>query len=353
MRRIPVVQMAIVTTVILLSGCAPGPGPGVTGPETAPTDPAIDECFTLVNAGRYQEAAGICEQASAANPGSFIAQAAYAEVLRETGNTAGALAHYRKALEIDPSALETRMDLAGLLHEQGDTEPALLEYQEVLKRQPGYLPATIGMANVYRAVRNWSAAAGHFRTATELQPDDQHLRIELVQALADAGRYADAGQAVAGATAAFPDSAGMQSAFGSIFQQKNRFGDAIACYNRAIRLDPNDNAARYNITVCYYADGQLSEARKTLAGYLSREPRSSNGHLLAGQLAMQQNDMAQAEASLRKAIQYDSRNGAAYVMLGNLLHQTGDRDGAKEAYRQALRINPDDPVAKRNLKRLY
>jgi len=45
-------------------------------------------------------------------------------------------------------------------------------------------------------------------------------------------------------------------------------------------------------------------------------------------------------------------NGAAYVLLGNVLKKLGNKRAAIEAYREALRINPHDKVAKKNLKRL-
>ena len=353
LKRNAAFHLFVFASVILWSGCVTGPGTEQPGPGVSQTDPAIDRCFTLVDTGNYQEALGICEEASASNPGSFIALAAYAEALRETGNPELAEVYYRKALAIDPTALHTRMELGGLLQERGDGDAALTEYQAALDRQPDYLPAIIETARIHQALRHWESAADSYRKAIAIQPSDQQLRMELVQVLVSAGRFPDVGKVIADASTDFPESAGMQLTFGTILQEQKRYRDAIACFLTAVKLDPGNSMARYNLALSYFSNGQIPEARKALARFLSGKPDSSGGHFLAGQLAMQDNDHDQAEASFKKAIQYDSRNGAAYVMLGNLMQQRGDRDGAKEAYRQALRINPNDPVAKRNLKRLY
>ncbi|MBN1878532.1 tetratricopeptide repeat protein [bacterium] len=336
-----------------MTGCVPDSRKIAQESRQADTDPMIDECFMLVESGKYSEAVDTCGQAVMNNPDSFIALAAYARALAETGQPEQAVLYYRQALDIESSVLITRMELGILLKQQGLYDEALKEFEILLDSQSDYYQAILEMARIYKIKGNWQLAAEKFRRASELQPGDEFIRIDLIRMLVKTEKKSEYQDAILKASNDFPESAVLHFSVGMILQEQNHFVDAINYYQRGISIDPGNSVARLNIAFCYYNEGQIGNARKNLALYLVKEPRSSSGHMLAGQIALSQDNLSDAEASFRTAIDCDTRNAAAFVLLGNVLQKQGERNGAKDAYRQALRINPNDPVAKRNLKRLY
>ena len=99
---------------------------------------------------------------------------------------------------------------------------------------------------------------------------------------------------------------------------KGKYDDAIAHYDKAIALDPNDAAAYTNRGSAYYRKGAF--------------------------------DRAIADHS--KAIAIDPNHANAYYNRGVAYEQKGDKDQAIADFRKVLEINPSDQDAKVTLELL-
>src|SRR5262249_53143243 len=93
---------------------------------------------------------------------------------------------------------------------------------------------------------------------------------------------------------------------------------AIACYRKAIALDPKDARAHYNLGNALADKGRLDEA---IAAY-------------------------------KKAIELDPKLAWPHFYLGNALRRKGDLDGAIACFRKALQLQPDLTAAKKALDAL-
>lgn len=342
----------IVFIIIVLWGCAttpPAPFEDFSGKRN--TD--VDECYSLVQAGKYFEALLVCEGAVANSPENFIAHASYAKALAETDRIEEALFHYAEALEIDPSVLNARMEYAAILKDTHNYADALTQLDTVLDNQSDHVPAIQEKAAIYKLQKNWQQAVEMLDQAILYRSDDQALRVDLVQALAKIGRQSEIVGAIMKASSDFPDSVSLAFAFASQLQELRMYKHAVTQYNRLLTLDGNNHSARYNLALCHYQDKNLREAEKAVMHLLQGRSASSSAYVLAGQIALDRGNTPGAETHFRKAIEVDASNGSAWVLLGNVLRKNGDRPGAAEAYRQALRIDPSNETAKRNLKRVY
>ena len=87
-----------------------------------------------------------------------------------------------------------------------------------------------------------------------------------------------------------------------------RLDEAIACYERALRLDPGYAPAHNNLGLVLRDKGMLDEA----------------------------------QASFEQATEVDPKFVGAYMNLGNLLRRKGEAANAIECYREAARISPGD-----------
>ena len=95
--------------------------------------------------------------------------------------------------------------------------------------------------------------------------------------------------------------------------------EAIACYKKALELEPAHAAAHINLGTLYY----------------------------------NRRDYASAEKHYRAAIEADARYALAYFDLGNVLDETGRLADAVNAYRQAISLAPTYADAHYNLALAY
>ncbi len=94
------------------------------------------------------------------------------------------------------------------------------------------------------------------------------------------------------------------------------------------------------------------EARTLLRRAIELDPRYSDEHAalgvtyvtaaVRGWTADPDEALSRAEATARKAIEYDDRNAGAYALLGGVMLMRQQYDSAKSALRRALELNPSD-----------
>jgi Ca-activated chloride channel family protein len=99
---------------------------------------------------------------------------------------------------------------------------------------------------------------------------------------------------------------------------EGKFADALQKYARALELDADNPILRFNSGDALYRQQQLDKAREQFAK------------------AGSANDLG--------------LSARAHYNMGNTYLQEGNADAAIEEYKNALRCDPSDPLAKRNLE---
>lgn len=114
-----------------------------------------------------------------------------------------------------------------------------------------------------------------------------------------------------------------------------------------------------------YEDGKFREAAKKYSEALSENPASGVGLYNLGMAQIRQGNVADTTSHTEKILQEGIENlkkaaslgiknpdvaGRASYNLGNLSFNKQDYQGAIECYKEALRINPSDNNARRNLR---
>jgi len=115
----------------------------------------------------------------------------------------------------------------------------------------------------------------------------------------------------------FQTTAALCKAANRLFEE-GKFGQALERYAKALDMDPDNPVLQFNAGDALYRDGKYEEARERFGKVGAARDR---------RLA-----------------------GASHFNSGNSHLQEGKLDKAIEEYKKALRINPSDPAAKRNLE---
>ncbi|RMH42536.1 MAG: tetratricopeptide repeat protein [Deltaproteobacteria bacterium] len=163
----------------------------------------------------------------------------------EQGDPIGAEEHFRAALAIDPGYREARHNLARALLLRGDYAGARAQLMKLTSADDQYADGWAELALVELALGHRAAADRAIRTALALDPAHAtalRARADLARAGGDyAAALADYGAAIA-ARGEFADALVGR---GVTYLLVGRRADALRDLERAVRLAPNDAAARF------------------------------------------------------------------------------------------------------------
>jgi tetratricopeptide (TPR) repeat protein len=148
---------------------------------------------------------------------------------------------------------EWRYELGVMMDNGGRTGDAVALFQEALANDLGLYVAHTRLARIYDDQHRPNQALDERRRAVDANPDDPSLLFDLGEALARAGRLADAQGVLRQARLANPRNARAVYVLGFVAQQLESKEEARECYARFLEIAPSRFGA------------QLAEARKQLA----------------------------------------------------------------------------------------
>jgi tetratricopeptide (TPR) repeat protein len=141
----------------------------------------------LVRSGTPERAEAALRSALAADPPPAERarlEAARGFVATQRGDTATALAAYRRAVDASPAYADGWFNLAVLLATTGRHDEAAAAFAEVVSRQPTNARAHLGRARSQMALARWPQAAATLEDGLRRLPSDAHLAPALAELLA-------------------------------------------------------------------------------------------------------------------------------------------------------------------------
>ena len=233
---------------------------------------------------------------------SAFAQAHFgrALLLDDAGDFEGALRSARRALAHAPDNPEYRYHIASYLVKLGRWEEALAPLEAVVQEWPWHQGAHYNMGQVLMRLGRTDEAEAVQQYAEELRA----LQADITNQTTASRTYAEDPYAHAG--------------LGALLRQARRYDEAMKAYSVALYLDPENADFRNNVAVLHLLRGDTLSAIRSFEG------------------------MAQADAT----------NVHALINLGSLYAMSGDLENAKRVWKAALRIEPDNDMARQSLARL-
>jgi tetratricopeptide (TPR) repeat protein len=226
---------------------------------------------------------------------------------------------YDKAVELTREALKASPNdpqiwtLQGIaLSRKGDTAGALAAYRRALALSPDYIPALEGAAQLqYQAgSRDAVPLLTHL---LELRPDDptSHAMLAVLQY-----RHGDCESAVrhfAGAGTLLDSELDAQHAYGTCLVRLKRLDEAIRVFQRTVTLHPDDARERRVLASIQLMASMPREAVETLGPILEGRAVDAETLELASSAYEEAGDTPRAVSTLRQAILLDPRNPNLYV----------------------------------------
>lgn len=232
-----------------------------------------------------------------------------------------------------------------LLQAQGRTEELRTALADAQAALPDSAPLQCYVGWLLREQGEPQAALTVLGRALRLQPDFTLAHVRLGVVLRDLGRLAEAEQATRRALQLDPASAGSWMNLAVILKDGCRLREAVAAIDRALELDPSLPGAALNQAAILRDLSQPQAALQVLATLRANQGESAALLALEGALLQAQGRFAQAEASLRKALELDPGCAQAYLSLAQQCKASAN-DPLDRGLRQTL-AQPRLPAAAR------
>ncbi|MDP2997163.1 MAG: tetratricopeptide repeat protein [Bryobacterales bacterium] len=166
-------------------------------------------------------------------PGSARLHQIQAHELARQGDTAGAIAHYREALKLEPQLPGAHFELAEMLVVARDEDGALKEYQAALSANPYDANSVCKLGEFAFRASDFKTAAEYYSRALRLQPTDVDASLGLARTL-------------------------------SAMNQPEK---ALPILERAAKTEPFDQVVRYRLAMAYRGLGRMEDSRRELAEF--------------------------------------------------------------------------------------
>jgi tetratricopeptide (TPR) repeat protein len=310
--------------------------------------------------------------------------------LDDKGDVDGAIAAYRKALEIAPKAAEVHAELAGLYATQGKAAESIGEARAALAIDPWSREANriYGFVQAAMAERTLDSAGqqtlmvdaiSHFEQAlsggrrdpaAELrlgrlyvdtekyqqgidrlqlflldQPGYPEAMLALAEAYDGAGRPADALAVLEALVSEEPNDAQARAMLAQAYEQASRWPAAAAAWGELARRTPRNTLYRSRQVTALINGGDLDGARRLLLDITTQSPRDASGWYLLSQVERRAGNAAAAESAARHILDLDATDARGALALAGAKSARGDAQGAVETLEPRVASATDRDVA--------
>jgi predicted O-linked N-acetylglucosamine transferase (SPINDLY family) len=259
------------------------------------------------------------------------------------------LAELELAVRLDPRSAELLKTLGNARKARGDREGAIASYRRSLEVSPDYLPALYNLGLILHETFRLEEAERCFRRVVELDPIDADALFHLGALLHKRSAPQEAALMYRRALRRSPDNPHMWLALGaalgelpgeaeeSIRSQR----EARRCLEQAIQGDPKSPHERNVLGDILQREGRLDEAIEQYRASIAFSPDYAAGHNSLGCALVLKGDLAEAVERLREAIRLQPDFADAHFNLASAHSLAGRRDDAVRSFEAAEKLRPD------------
>jgi tetratricopeptide (TPR) repeat protein len=313
------------------------------------------EMGMLYHAYTLHDAAEACyRNAQALAPRTFHWFYYLAKVYAWRGDADDAAAAFKQALSIKADDAPAMIGLAQTLLEANRPDEAKPFFERALAKDDACAAAHAGLGRIAALRRDHEAAAGHFKTALELQPNASALHYPLAMAYRNlkqtdkAARHlkqrgysrASLSDPLMAAVEALPIGAQRHTQIGVAAARAGNLSVALKELRKAVQADPDDSSLRLNLGSALGLSGDRDGAIKQFRQAIRLQPEFSRAHCSLAAMLAGKGENDEALTHFRQAVAGDPQQFDAHLGLARLAMKTGKHPLAVTHYALAVKIDP-------------
>jgi tetratricopeptide (TPR) repeat protein len=263
--------------------------------------------------------------------------------LVKTGNGPEAIQRARALVAESPADPDMYFTL-GLAQSEQDVDGAIATFRRVLELSPEHTLARYNLALVLRRADRLAEALTELERALAVESrSEAHYTMGVIYW--HQGELDRAAAALRAAIAAKPQYVEAHYALGGVLKAKGDLAGAERALRRTIDLHKGLSTAHYTLALVLHQKGDSSASRKEFdeAERLRRQGALEHEALVAtsvGIRKVQEGDLSGALAQFTRATEVFGDYAPAHYQRGLVLQRLGREDEARSAFGKAQRLNP-------------
>jgi tetratricopeptide (TPR) repeat protein len=150
-----------------------------------------------------------------------------------------------------------------------------------------------------------------------------------------------------------PDNADAYRNLGTVYVEQGKYEESVAAYEKAIELAPDFGEAYGDLAGVYTYLGRLEEAVAAGKKAIELAPDYATAHNNLGFAYAEKGMLDEAVAEFQEAIRLDPEDPLPHVNLGLVYRNQGKLDEAIAEYEEAIKLDPDDAEKYNSLAIVY
>ncbi len=297
-------------------------------------------------------------------PDDFATLVVLGHLRKTQSDEPGALARYEQAARVQPDDASLQLELGGLYRNAGKPAEARAAYDKALagsKAKAVRMKALRALADLALGAGDIDGAKAYFEQYIALDPKNVQLRVELGDALLQAGKHDDAIAAYQEAEKKVASDPSRKieivARIGQAYETKGADDQAVAEYRRAIKLAPKGYFIEVELTARIIDIYRRKQDLPTLLAYYDKAwPAAKRGHFEWSTIALlfeETGDQDKAIDAFKKAVSKSPWELETQRKLIHLLTNVGREDEAIKQYEAVVKIAPGEATFQLELAARY
>lgn len=316
----------------------------------------------LLQDGQSDRAREVLHQLSAVRPDDVTVLYQLSEVERDLGHFEEATAAARRLMEVEPNGIRGPYALAEVYVRQHNYRDAIATLEAAVATQrlgdatrnreatnqgrarPYQIASLLGRIGfAYEQLQEPDGAIGAYTRAVDLLPMSLAYGARLVQAYLDAGRVADATEALEGLRPHHPGDLTVTRLEARILGDAGDVSGGVDRLRQALDENGRDPSAHLALAAFYRDYDRVDDAIEVLESARLRFPDSVSIPFQLGAVLEQRGRYSDAERAFRGALTLDPEHAATLNYLGYMLADRGERvQESVDLLLRAIEIDPNN-----------
>jgi len=264
-----------------------------------------------------------------------------------------ALQLYHRARDLDPGKAAYVLASAEMLVKLNRAVEALAMVEARLKTMDPAVGMYLAAGDLAMLINRPGRAADHYTEARYLDAGDLGIVAKAAKASFFAQRFDRATALLDGLAKAadYRDQAWLWSMLGQCHMGCERPGKAMECFERLISLEPDRAQSWTSVAMAAIQCGNLPRAVTAAHRAMRLAPNDADAAIVLGHALLTQDKPNDALQLLKATAKRHPRLAVVYCLMGQSHDALGRPQRARKCYQTALRIEPDNPIAKKLLSR--
>ncbi|SRR6266496_636678 len=264
---------------------------------------------------------------------------------QQSGDYPTAITDYRRLLELRPDNVQAKVNLGAALAHVGQFDEAIAIYQSALPALKDKNPVRLNLGLAYYKRGDLANAREQFAALHQASPANVQAAILLADTQIKLGAAESAITMLEPLEAANSRNPDFEYVSGLALIKAGRRRDGVSRVEKAAQL--GNSADAYVLAGATLLDlNEFEAARRDLESALKLDPKLRGLQTLVGMARDKTGDQKAAEPAFRQALQEDANDFDANLYLGALLYKQRHMDEAKIYLDRAVKLKPDDLMAR-------